>query len=93
MATERITNPNCKHQWEKHQSGDAPYGIIATWDYCPLCQSERNRKVIKVKPKSVYHTLIEQGHHKEAKQLKDDLDKTKAWIEEMDIKKETGVWD
>lgn len=49
MGEEHIIKPNCKHQWEKHQYKGL--GVIATWEYCPLCKSERKRTVTQKKGK------------------------------------------
>ena len=43
MGTEFIKDPNCKHTWIKRKYEG--YGTIATWNFCPKCKSEKNRKV------------------------------------------------
>ena len=43
MGTEKIFDRNCKHKWIKKVYNG--YGVVATWDFCPKCMSEKNRYV------------------------------------------------
>jgi hypothetical protein len=46
MGTEYIKDKNCKHKWIKRKATH-PYTkkVIATWELCEKCDSERKRKV------------------------------------------------
>ena len=66
---------------------------------CPRCHGQliscgcKKGDVSKTNPNSIYNKLKAQGHHKEAKRLKDDFYNAKKWAEGLDINKETKVWD
>jgi len=43
MTIENITDKKCKHEWKKKEY--IGLSVIASWEICPKCNSERNREV------------------------------------------------
>lgn len=66
MTKEIIFNPNCKHEWIKRQSIN-PFTkkIIASWETCVKCGSERMREVYKT-PSEVFAKLMLRRSFKES---------------------------
>jgi len=48
MATELITDPNCKHSWRKRECRHPlNNSLLASWETCDKCGSEKLRRTYR----------------------------------------------
>lgn len=45
MADTIIFDENCKHDWKHKECYVDGMSVVAKWDICTKCRSEKNRKV------------------------------------------------